>query len=77
MAIDKDKITFVDFVDRKGNVHSGQHSTGLKGLPGQSSKASSNFHRQLSQTLSGANSKREARIIIAEHHRKHMKVSCK
>ncbi|WP_195891676.1 hypothetical protein [Bacillus ndiopicus] len=34
---------------RKGNVHSGPHSTGLKGLLGQFSKASSNFHRQLSR----------------------------
>ncbi|MEK4424995.1 hypothetical protein [Solibacillus sp. FSL K6-1523] len=77
MAIDIDRLTFVDVPDKEGNLHSGPHSNGKKRVGNQSSKASSNFHTQLSNALQEANTKREARIIIGQYHRKYMKVSCK
>ncbi|WP_274793670.1 RHS repeat domain-containing protein [Lysinibacillus irui] len=77
MAIDKDKFIFVDVPDKDGNLHTGPHSTGKKRIGNQSSKASSNFHIHLSNALQGANTKREARLIIGQYHRKYMKVSCK
>ncbi|WP_427108127.1 RHS repeat domain-containing protein [Lysinibacillus xylanilyticus] len=77
MAVDKDRVSFVDVLDRKGNSHSGPHSTGKERIPGTSSRASSNFHTQLSKALKNATTKKEARKIIGSYHKKHMRVSCK
>lgn len=77
MAVDKNRVTFVDVPDKDGVLHSGPHSTGKKRVFGQSSKASGNFHRRLTDALENANTKKEARKIIGQHHKKHMRVSCK
>ncbi|WP_205763132.1 RHS repeat-associated core domain-containing protein [Aneurinibacillus aneurinilyticus] len=77
MAVDKNRVSFVDVPDKDGVLHSGPHSTGKERVFGQSSKASGNFHRGLSDALENANTKKEARKIIGQHHKKHMRVSCK
>ena len=77
MSLDKNRVTFVDVLDKAGNSHTGPHSTGKSRIPGQSNKASSNFHSQLSKKLQNAKTKSEARKVIGEMHRKHMRVRCK
>ncbi|MDD1505520.1 hypothetical protein PVA17_22635 [Lysinibacillus sp. CNPSo 3705] len=51
MAVDKNRVTFVDVPDKDGVLHLGPHSTGKKRVFCQSSKASGNFHRRLSDVL--------------------------
>jgi RHS repeat-associated protein len=67
----RDGLYFNNVPDRFGNIHSGPHSTGMPLPAGQSSKASSWFHKNLMSDLEGATTKSEALAIIERHHTTH------
>ncbi|HEX8427341.1 RHS repeat-associated core domain-containing protein [Hymenobacter sp.] len=69
----RDGLMFENVPDRFGNTHSGPHSTGMPLPAGQSSKASSWFHKNLMADLDGAKTKSEALDIIQKHHTTHCK----
>ncbi|WP_289064369.1 hypothetical protein [uncultured Zobellia sp.] len=78
MSVDRSAVWFENVPDKYGNLHSGPHSTGAKLPNGQSGKASSWFHKNLSNDLRNANTKIEAKKIIASSHKKHMRLKpCK
>jgi RHS repeat-associated protein len=68
MSVDTNKITFVNVPDRKTGeiLPDGLH---------HQSKASSHFHYTLMEALETAGTKTEAKRIIAQHHKNHMKLS--
>jgi len=71
------RVFFENVLDKKGNLHSGPHSTGKARLPGESGKASSNFHKNLEKDLLASKTKREAKRVINKHHNKHMRMRCR
>lgn len=69
MSVETSRITFVDVVDPKTGtiIDSGKH---------HSSRASWHFHDQLMDDLDGAKTKAEAKKIIADRHKTHMRLDC-
>lgn len=67
MSVETNRITFENVIDRKTGeiLPAGMH---------HKSKASSHFHSSLMEDLASANTKTEAKKIIAQHHKKHMKL---
>ncbi|WP_212893089.1 RHS repeat domain-containing protein [Capnocytophaga canimorsus] len=73
MSIATENIIFVNVMDSNQNVINGKHHT---------SSASWHFHNQLIEKLKNIdpnikNAKLEAKKIIAQHHKKHMRIICK
>lgn len=73
MSIPTEKIMFINVIDNKNNVISGKH---------HSSSASWHFHDRLIEDLkkidiNSKNAKFEAKKIIADYHKKHMKLEYK
>jgi hypothetical protein len=68
MSIGTDKIYFTNVADRAGNIlPDGAH---------HGSRAGRHFHNKLIDDLLGAESKLDAKKIIAKHHKAHMKIKC-
>lgn len=66
-VVETKRITFINVTDSKGRpIPNGSH---------HGSSAGRYFHNKLIADLKQATSKREAKMIIARHHRKHMKLS--
>ena len=67
MTVPTSSITFTCVKDNFGNIiPDGKH---------HSSRASSYFHKWLMEDLKKANTKIEAKLIIAHHHKNHMVLS--
>jgi RHS repeat-associated protein len=72
MTMSRNEVYFENVPDNYGGFHSGPHATGTVLPEGESSKASSWFHKDLIEKLKKAQTKIEALEIIETHHKKYV-----